>query len=175
MKNINTLSENQQRIINSLVNEFEKINQPTFISNGGLVDWSKINQDKNEWEQTKREVEISNDVMRKFIRQTIEDTDAKIRESLGHIFTIETKLWDRIESGCNWKFFHHKSIDKAFSVSLDVKTSHTYSKCGNFSVESIENIGFGTYAGNPNRELKWDTIEGLFQHERVINTIKRYV
>ena len=46
MKNINTLSENQQRIINSLVNEFEKINQPTFISNGGLVDWSKINQDK---------------------------------------------------------------------------------------------------------------------------------
>ena len=172
MKNINTLSENQQRIINSLVNEFEKINQPTFISNGGLVDWSKINQDKNEWEQTKREVEINNDAMRKFIRQTIENTDAKIRESLGHIFTIETKLWDRIESGCNWKFFHH---NKAFSISLGVKTSYTYSKCGNFSAESIENIGFSTYAGNPNRELKCDTIEELFQHERVINTIKKHV
>ena len=169
------MTENQQRIIDSLVSEFEKMNQPTPVSSGGLVDWSKINQDKNEWEQTKREIELSNDAMRKVIQQTIKDTDSKIRESLDGLFSIKSKGYDKIENGYRWEFNHHSRIDTAFSISLNVTQSSVYSKCRNFYVYAIKSIQFSTYAGNPNSALRADTIEELFQHERVINTIKKYV
>jgi hypothetical protein len=169
------ITENQQRIIDSLVNEFERTNQPTTPINRGLVDWSKINQDKNEWERTKREIELSNDAMRKFIQQTIEDVDAKIRESLGHLFSIKSKAFDKIEHGYNWEFNHHSRIERAFSISLEVRKYSTYSNCGNFSVYTLKTIEFSTYAGNRNSMLRVDTIEELFQHERVTKTIMKYV
>ena len=169
------MTENQKRIIDSLVNEFEKMNKPTSSNSGGLVDWNKLNEAKDEWLQTKRDIELSNDAMRKLIQQTIDDTDVKIRESLGHLFEIKSRVFDKIENGCNWEFKHHRHIDKAFSISLDVRSISKYSKCGNFSVYALKTIEFSTYAGNPNSALKTSTIEELFQHERVTETIMKYI
>jgi hypothetical protein len=170
------ITESQQRIIDSLVNEFEKMNKPTSSNSGGLVDWDSLNSAKDKWLQTKRDIELSNEAMRKLIQQTIDDTDVKIRESLGHLFEIKSRMFDEIENGCNWEFKHHRRIDyKAFSISLGVRQYSTYSNCGNFSVYALKTIEFSTYAGNPNSELRCDTIEELFQHERVINTIMKYI
>lgn len=169
------ITESQQRIIDSLMNEFEKMNQPTKSYSGGLVDWNKLNEAKDEWLQTKRDIELSNDAMRKLIQQTIDDTDVKIRESLGHLFEIKSRVFDKIENGCNWEFKHHRHIDKAFSISLNVGSISEYSKCRNFCVYAIKTIKLCTYAGNPNSELKADTIEELFQHERVTKTIMKYI
>lgn len=168
------MTEQQQRIIDSLVNEFERMNQPTTPINGGLVDWSKINQDKNEWERTKREVELSNDAMRELILQTIDDADIKIHESLEHVFVIKPTYSDRTEYGHRWTFYNDKGIE-AFSVSLGVKSSYRYSNCGNFSVIAIDYIRFCTYAGNNYNQLIANTIEELFQHERVTKTIMKYI
>ena len=169
------ITKNQQQIIDSLVNEFEKMNVPAPSISGGLVDWDKLNSAKDKWLQTKREVELSNEAMRKVIEQTIEDVDAKIRESLGHLFIIKSKAYDKIEYGYNWEFNHHSRIERAFSISLGVRKSCTYSDCGNFSVYTLETIEFSTYAGNPNSELRADTVEKLFQHERVTKTIMKYI
>jgi hypothetical protein len=168
------ITESQQRIIDSLVNEFEKMNKPTSSNSGGLVDWSKINEAKDKWLQTEREIELSNNAMRKLIQQTIDDADVKIRESLGHVFVIKSKYFERIDYGYRWTFYNDKGIE-AFSVNLDVKRSDTYSECRNFFFKVIKSIHFCTYAGNEHSQLQADTIEELFQHERVTKTIMKYI
>jgi hypothetical protein len=168
------MTEQQQRIIDSLVNEFDRMNQPTTPINGGLVDWSKINQDKNEWERTKREIELSNDAIRKLIQQTVDDANVKIRESLGHVFEIKSRYFTEVENGYRWDFYNSKGAE-AFSVTLDVVKSNQYSECRNFYVQVLKSIRFHTYAGNEHGALIADTIEELFQHERVTKTIMKYI
>ena len=168
------MTENQQRIIESLVNEFEKMNKPTSSNIGGLVDWNKLNGAKDKWLQTEREVELSNETMRKLIQQTVDDANVKIRESLGHVFEIKSRYFTEVENGYRWDFYNSKGAE-AFSVTLDVKRLNKYSECRNFSVEVIKSIHFYTYAGSSLGSLKTDTIEELFQHERVTKTIMKYI
>ena len=173
------MTENQQRIIDSLVNEFEKMNKPTSSNSGGLVDWDKLKEAKDEWRRTEREVELSNDAMRKLILQTVDNTNVKIHKSLGDVFEIKSRYFTEVDNGYLWEFWAVKEPSRvkheAFRVTLDVVKSNQYSDCNNFYVQVLKSIRFHTYAGNEHSELKADTIEELFQHERVINTIMKYV
>ena len=112
------MTENQQRIIDSLVNEFEKMNKPTSSNSGGLVDWDKLNGAKDKWRRTKREVELSNDAMRNVIEQTITDVTLKLRESLGHLFEIKIYRCTLIDNGCRWEFWAVKEPDRIKPVSF---------------------------------------------------------
>jgi len=174
------MTENQQRIIDSLVNEFEKMNKPTSSNSGGLVDWDKLNSAKDKWLQTKREVELSNETMRTLILQTIDKTNEKMNKSLGHVFEIKPKnTWKEFENGYYWEFWavaepsHVKH--EAFRVTLDVIKPNKYSDCNNFYVQVLKSIRFYTYAGNEHSVLIADTIDELFQHERVTKTIMKYI
>ncbi len=175
------ITENQQQIIDSLVNEFEKMNVLAPSIGGGLVDWDKLNSAKDKWLQTKRDAELSNEAMRKLILQTVDNTNVKIHKSLGDVFEIRTQNWKEVEHGYIWKFMSVQNTaygpieTEAFRVTLDVTKSNQYSDCNNFYVQVLKSIRFHTYAGNEHRELIVDTIEELFQHERVINTIMKYV
>lgn len=172
------ITKNQQQIIESLVNEFEKMNVSAPSISGGLVDWDKLNEAKDKWLQTKRDAELSNEAMRKLILQTIDKTNVKMNKSLGQVFEIKPQNnWKECENGYYWEFWAVKSGVKheAFRVSLNVVKSNKYSDCNNFYVQVLKSIRFHTYAGNEHSELKADTIEELFQHERVINTIMKYV
>jgi hypothetical protein len=168
------MTENQQRIIESLVNEFEKMNKPTSSNSGGLVDWDSINSAKDKWLQTKRDIELSNEAMRNLIQQTIDETNVKINESLGDVFVIKPKKWNEVDNGYHWSFYNDKGHE-AFSVTLNVKQMHEYSDCRNFCVLALKSICFNTYASNEHSQLQANTIEELFQHERVIKTIMKYV
>lgn len=173
------ITENQQQIIESLVNEFEKMNKPTSSSIGGLVDWDKLNEAKDKWLKTKREVEVSNEAMRKLILQTVDNTNVKIHKSLGDVFEIKSRYFTEVDNGYLWEFWAVKEPyrvkHEAFRVTLDVIKSTKYSECRNFSITVLNSIRFHTYAGNEHGALITDTIEELFQHERVTNTIMKYV
>lgn len=174
------MTENQQRIIDSLVNEFEKMNKPTSSNSGGLVDWDKLNSAKDKWLQTKREVELSNEAMRTLILQTIDKTNVKMNKSLGHVFEIKPQNnLKEYEYGYYWEFWAvaepSRVKHEAFRVTLDVKRSDRYSECRNFYVKVIESIHFHTYAGNEHGALRAKTIEELFQDERVTKTIMKYI
>ena len=173
------ITENQQRIIDSLMNEFEKMNVPAPSISGGLVDWNKLNGAKDKWLQTKREFELNNEAMRKLIQQTIENADIKMRKSLGHVFEIKSRYFTEVDNGYFWEFWAVKEPSRvkheAFRVTLNVTKSNKYSDCNNFYVEVLKSIRFHTYAGNEHRELITDTIEELFQHDRVTKTIMKYV
>lgn len=175
------ITKNQQRIIDSLVNEFEKMNVPTSSNSGGLVDWNSLKSAKDKWQQNLREIHLSNDAMLELVLRTIDEASAKIRESLGHVFEIRTQNWKEVEHGYIWKFMSVQNTaygpieTEAFRVTLDVTKSNQYSDCNNFYAQVLKSIRFRTYAGNEYRELIADTIEQLFQHERVTNTIMKYV
>jgi hypothetical protein len=173
------MTEQQKQIIESLVNEFEKMNKPTSSNKAGLVDWNKLNEAKDKWLKTKREVEVSNEAMRKLILQTVDNTNVKIHKSLGDVFEIKSRYFTEVDNGYLWEFWAVKEPSRvkheAFRVTLDVKRSDRYSECRNFYVKVIESIHFHTYAGNEHGALITDTIEELFQHERVINTIMKYL
>jgi hypothetical protein len=171
------MTENQQRIIDSLVNEFEKMNKPTSSNSGGLVDWDKLNGAKDKWLQTERDIELSNEAMRNVIEQTITDVTLKLRESLGHLFEIKIYRCTLIDNGCRWEFWAVKEPIKheAFSVKLNVKKMHEYSDCRNFCVLALKSICFNTYAGNEQSQLQANTIEELFQNGRVTKTIMKYI
>jgi hypothetical protein len=157
------------------------MNKPTSSNSGGLVDWDKLNSAKDKWLQTKREVELSNETMRTLILQTIDKTNVKMNKSLGHVFEIRTQNWKEVEHGYIWKFMSVQNTaygpieTEAFRVSLNVGKRYKYSECRNFHVEVIEFMQFSTYAGNEHGQLITDTIEELFQHERVTKTIMKYI
>lgn len=173
------ITENQQRIIDSLMNEFEKINVPAPSISGGLVDWDKLNGAKDKWLQTKRDAELSNEAMRKLILQTVDNTNVKIHKSLGDVFEIKSRYFTEVDNGYLWEFWAVKEPSRvkheAFRVTLDVTKSNRYSDCNNFYVQVLKSIRFHTYAGNEHSPLVTETIDELFQHERVINTIMKYV
>jgi hypothetical protein len=157
------------------------MNKPTSSNKAGLVDWDKLNEAKDKWQQNLREIHLSNDAMLKLVLRTIDEASAKIRESLGHVFEIRTQNWKEVEHGYIWKFMSVRNTaygpieTEAFRVTLNVVKSDQYSDCNNFYAQVLKSIRFHTYAGNEHRELIADTIEELFQHERVINTIMKYV
>ena len=132
------LTNKQQEIVDSLVNEFTKMNQPTNVAKKGLLDWEEIYSEIDAWEGTKTEINLKNEAFIKNAELEMERITEMLNNEFHAYFYIYHPNNNNINYGWNWyivpfgnhwaepilriEMFYHK-----VQVNNPSNTTHIYS------------------------------------------------
>jgi hypothetical protein len=167
------LTEKQQAIVDSLVSEFTKMNQPTNVAKKGLLDWNEIYQEKDEWEKTKTEIDLKNKAFLSNAQLEVERITEMLDDEFKEYFYIYHPTNNNIKYGWTWyivaygKHWH----DKTLRIEMNYKTVNVYDKSSTYHVSRIDGLYFNSSA----TDQPYNSIEELFKQSAVINTFKSYI
>jgi hypothetical protein len=169
MNTIN-LTQNQNLILNSLINEFTKLNETEIQSSKNLLfDSSIITRRINEIKNFEQEIILNNEYWNKTRRLKIEQDALRLNESLNQlgIKAIANDSWIKLTRNNS---FCCPTIE--ISISYELKSKYQY--LHDFSKDKI--IGMGilkSYLSNPYAQDEFKTIEDLCKSEAFIRSIQK--
>jgi hypothetical protein len=167
------LTNKQQAIVDSLVNEFTKMNQPTSSVKKGLLDWNEIYQEKDEWENTKIEINLKNEAFIQNARIEVERINEMLDDEFANLFYIHQPQNNNINYGWSWYIVPHGKHWHNALVNVNMKfiNKHIYDKSNTAHVRRIDGLYFNSSASDE----KYDSIEDLFSAQSVINKFRSYI
>ena len=172
------MTENQQKIIDSLIAEFNSRNQKTSSKLGGLIDLDALDAINQRHKDLTDDAERTKNLWEQQCREYIDNLVEQIREEIGHRLCVERG--DIATGGNGWsdsifiyKHDTHKALlrEKAlrFNVGLTYKTV----------VDEITNKRYEIYNGliinryvTPNSEHKYKDEVEFFNCEWTKNALK---
>lgn len=167
------LTEKQKAIVNSLVNEFTKMNQPTNVAKKGLLDWQEIYSEKEEWENTKIEINLKNEAFIQNARLEVERINEMLDNEFCEHFYIYQPNNNNINYGWSWRIVPHEKHwhNSLVNINMYFIYQTIFDKSKTSHVRRIDGLYFNSSA----TDKQYNSIEELFRDKLVINKFKSYI
>lgn len=168
------LTQKQQQIVDSLVNEFAKMNAPKNGGKKGLLDWDEIYQERDEWEKTKQELAMKD---RAFIANAHIEmkriTEMLEREFEDH-FYIHQPENNNVNRGWTWYIVAYGSHwhESTLRIEMTYQKSCVNNPSKTHSVYKIDHLFFESSA---DKYVRYNSIEDLFTAKNTIQVFKRHL
>lgn len=170
----NTMTTQQQTIINSLITEFEKINnKPTY---NGFMRIGEAVDKLNEWEEKVRVAEVNNDRMEIVKRNRMDDDLEKIREELrlsglNVCAENENDNYYGIVIYPSGKYY----ADDKIKISYEFSKTRDHNPATNQSFSTYTGIVLESFQAKGSWYTKFETIEDLFQDSVFHNAFQNII
>lgn len=168
------LTEKQQQIVDSLVNEFTKMNVRKNSGKKSLLDWDEIYSEIDEWEKTKAEINVKN---KAFIANAELEKD-RVTEMLEREFEdhfyIHQPENNNINRGWTWyivAYGNHWNYP-TLKVDMDYQKLQINNPSKTTFVSEIDHLFFESSA---ERYIKCNSVEELFMRKDIIQVFKRHL
>lgn len=167
------LTQKQQAIVDSLVSEFTKMNQPKNVTKKGLLNWDEIYSEKEEWERTKAEINLKNEAFIQNARLEVE----RINEMLGDEFCEHFYIYqpgnNNINYGWSWCIVPHEKHwhNSLVNINMNFIYQTIFDKSKTAHVRRIDRLYFNSTA----TDKQYNSIEELFRDQLIINKFKSYI
>ena len=167
------LTEKQQQIVDSLVSEFTKMNAPVNTGKKGLLDWDEIYSEKEEWERTKAEINLSNKAFIDNAELEMERINEMLGDEFSDLFYIHQPNNCNINYGWSWcivphgKHWHNSLVN----INMNYIYQSIFDKSKTADVRRIDGLYFNSTA----TDKKYNSIEELFRDQLVINKFKSHL
>lgn len=168
------LTNKQQEIVDSLVNEFTKMNQPTNVAKKGLLDWEEIYSEIDAWDKTKLEIALKNEAFLHNAQLEVDRITQMLESEFHEYFYIYHPTNNDIKYGWTWYIVPHGKHwqDRLLRVEMNYKKSRIFNDSMTHSVESIERLYFKSSVQN---DFAYYSIEELFEEKKIVNKFKEYL
>ena len=159
--------------MDSLVSEFTRMNAPVNTGKKGLLDWGEIYAEKDEWEKTKAEVNMSNQAFRDNAELEVERISDMLEDEFDDHFYIYHPTNNHIKYGWTWYIVPHGKIwtESLFSIDMIYDKDYVYNTSRTHTIDSLKSIHFKSNRCNSS----YDSIEKIFKVVNIINLIKSYI
>jgi hypothetical protein len=168
------LTNKQQAIVDSLVNEFTKMNQPTSSAKKGLLDWDEIYSEIDAWEKTKKEIDLKNEAFLHNAQLEVDRITKMLENEFNAHFYIYKTTNNKIECGWMWCIVPQgKHLpDRVLRIDMKYRIVRIFNESETNFTNSIEQLYFENSAQSG---IAHYSIEKLFEEKRVVNTFKEYL
>lgn len=169
------LTASQQNIVDSLVNEFTKMNQPSNKSNKvGLLDWNEIYSERNEWVKKKQEIALSDQAFISAARIEMERITQMLEDEFVSHFYIHQPENNNINYGWDWYIvpYGQQWDDHVVRIHMGYNNEQVNNASNTDNVHRHTSFYF---KATKNTDLKFNSVEAIFSHTSVINAIKKHI
>lgn len=169
------LTQKQQSLVDSLVSEFTKINTSMKVGKKSLLNWDEIYAEKDDWERTKAEVNLTNQAFFDNAEIEVERISDMLEEEFDGHFYIHHNGND-IKCGWSWYIVPQGKIwtESLFSIRTQYEKNDVRNASNTHNVYLYKSMRF-RYSQEHYSSGVYNSIEELFEDERIIKAIKSHI
>lgn len=169
------LTASQQNIVDSLVNEFTKMNQPSNKPNKvGLLDWDEIYSERDEWVKKKKEIALSNQAFISAAQIEMERITQMLEDEFVSHFYIHQPQNNNIQYGWDWYIVPYGGDWDDHVVKINMGYNNEQVNNASNTDNAHRHASF-YFKASKNTDLKFKSVEEIFSHHSVIKAIKKHI
>jgi hypothetical protein len=149
------------------------MNAPVNVGKKGLLDWGEIYSEKDEWEKTKSEVNLSNQAFRDNAELEVERISDMLEDEFDDHFYIHHPKNNHIKCGWTWYIVPHGKTwtESLFSIDMIYADDCVCNASRTHTIYSLKSIHFKSNKCS----ASYTSIEEIFKVVSIINLIKSYI
>ena len=159
--------------MDSLVSEFTRMNAPVNAGKKSLLDWGEIYAEKDDWEKTKAEINLSNQAFLDNAEIEVERISDMLEDEFDNHFDIYHPKNSNIKYGWTWYIVPHGKIwtESLFSIDMVYYKDCVYNTSRTHTIDSLKSIHFKSNKCS----ASYTSIEEIFKVVNIIKIIKSYI